>query len=211
LYCKGFFKKSALFFPKLFFPTADISIREPLLKLRFYGVPGRKVMEFGRCRNILLQEITLVRQIACLQELIKDAVISRNWVDFENHFSVLGEIGDELTVLETGREALFDLDQLGDETQAGDENNNRGRFYAFAARFPDEQRNELTAVYRNLKLETLKAQMAGTTLMGFISGARAAMTGFFEIAFPERGGKIYTPHGRPLSHDMRSMVLNRTF
>jgi hypothetical protein len=161
-------------------------------------------MEFERCRDILLQEVTLVRQIACLQEQIKEAVMNRDWADFENHFSLLGEIGDEFTVLESGREALFDR-------QADDQNDSRGRFYAFAAGFPDAQRNELTDIYRDLKLETLKVQMTGQSLMSFISGARAAMAGFVEIASPERGGKIYTPYGRPLTHDMRSMVLNRTF
>jgi hypothetical protein len=163
-------------------------------------------MEFEKCRNILLQETILVRQIACLQEQIKEAVISRNWTDFENHFSVLGEIGDEFTALESGREALFDQGQSAEE-----ENDNRGRFYTFAARFPEAQRNELTSIYRDLKLETLRLQMAGTSLMSFISGTRAAMAGFVEIAFPERGGKIYTPYGRPLTHDMLSMVLNRAF
>ena len=171
-------------------------------------------MEFEKCRDILLQEITLVRQIASLQESIKEAVISRNWTDFENHFSALGEIGDEFTALECGREDLFTPDRA-DQGRANraqiDENDSRGRFYTFAAGFPDAQRNELTEIYRRLKLETLKVQTAGEALMGFITGARAFLAGFFEIAFPDRGGKIYTPRGKPLAHDMRSMVLNRIF
>ena len=158
-------------------------------------------MEFEKCRDILLQETALVRQIACVQEQIKEAVINRNWIDFDNHFSVLGEIGDEFTALENGREALF----------AGDTGDSKGSFYTFAARFPVEQRNELTSIYRSLKIETLRVQTAGETLMSFITGARSALAGFFEIAFPDRGGKIYTPHGKPVTHDMRSMVLNRTF
>ena len=171
-------------------------------------------MVFEKCRDILLQETELVRQIACLQERIKQAVVSRNWTDFENHFGVLGEIGDEFAALESGREALF---SRVPETRAGEtpsfngDNDSRGRFYAFAARFPDAQRNELTAIYRTLKLETLHVQTAGEALMGFIAGARAALAGLFEIAFPDRGGRIYTPRGKPLTHDMRSMVLNRIF
>jgi hypothetical protein len=188
-------------------------------------------MEYEKCRDILLQETALIRQIACVQEQIKEAVISRNWIDFDNHFSVLAEIGDEFAVLEMGREALFTQGQKemqtaqekaakgrADETRTGTgfpffqgEIDSKGRFYAFAARFPAEQRNELTAIYRSLKLETLRVQTAGEAIMSFITGARAALAGFFEIAFPDRGGKIYTPHGKPLNHDMRSMVLNRTF
>ena len=179
-------------------------------------------MEFEKCRDILLHEISLIQQIACLQEQIKEAVISRNWIDFDNHFSVLAEIGDELTALESGREALFASGQIARGQTArrragnapsseNDVNDKKGRFYIFAARFPSEQRNELTAIYRSLKLETLRVQTAGEAIMSFITGARTALAGFFEIAFPDRGGKIYTPRGKPMTHDMRSMVLNRAF
>ena len=162
-------------------------------------------MEFEKCRDILLQETALVQQIACIQEQIKEAVISRNWTDFDNHFSVLAEIGDELAALEIGREALFAVGESD-----GDKDG-KGNFYAFAARFPVEQRNELTSIYRSLKLETLRVQTSGEAIMSFITGARSALAGFFEIAFPDRGGKIYTPRGKPITHDMRSMVLNRAF
>ena len=66
-------------------------------------------------------------------------------------------------------------------------------------------------LYRRLKQEALKVQAVGDALMGYIAGVRATLAGFFEIAFPDRGGKLYTPHGVPVSHDMRSMVLNRCF
>jgi hypothetical protein len=199
-------------------------------------------MEFEKCKNILLQELTLVRQIASLQEQVRGAVLSRNWTDFDRHFNVLGEIGGEITALETGREALFDQCQTDQEqfdqgqmqfdfgqTDFGQTSRHppvygrdvhvrvegqtdaKGRFYAFAANFPDEQRNELTEIYRTLKRETLKVQMDGQSLMSFITGARAAVAGFVEIAFPERHGKIYSPYGKAMSHDMRSMVVNRTF
>ena len=165
-------------------------------------------MEFEKCKDILLRETGLVRRIALIQEQIREAVINRNWADFESRFSVLGEIGNEFAVLENERDELF---SQGEVSGREDDNDGKGKFYFFAARFPEERRNELTSVYRTLKLETLRVQSAGEDLMGFIAGARAALAGFFEIAFPDRGGKIYTQCGRPITHDMRSMVLNRTF
>ena len=153
-------------------------------------------MGFEQYRDVLLKESELVQRIAKLQNVINDAVMKRDWTDFENHFSALGEMGKEFTALEVEREKLF----------AG-----TGGFYAFVAHLPAVQRNELTEIYRNLKLEALKVQVSGEALMTYIAGARATMAGFFEIAFPDRGGKIYTPYGVPVSHDMRSMVLNRCF
>jgi len=160
-------------------------------------------MMFEQCREILLQESELVQRIAGLQDGIRKAVLSRNWTDFEDHFAALGGIKAEFAALEGERERLFEgIPAETDDTS---------RFYAFAARLPAEQRTELTAIYRSLKLETLRVRISGDAMMGYIAEERAAIAGFFEIAFPDRGGKIYTPHGIPVSHDMRSMVLNRSF
>ena len=160
-------------------------------------------MEFEKCRDILLKETELVRRIAELQDLIYEAVINREWTDFEGHFAALNEMREVFAVMESEREHLF----VGLQKNSGI----NGGFYALAANLPHEQRNEITAAYRNLKRETLQVQMTGEALMGYIAGARATITGFFEIAFPDRGGKIYSPHGTTVSHDMRSMVLNQRF
>ena len=159
-------------------------------------------MVFEQCREILLKESELVQRIAGLQKLIREAVTHREWTDFESHFKALGELREEIAALESERERFFS-EMTG---RTGDFS-----FYAFAARLPVERRAELTAIYRNLKLETLRVQMSGEALMTYITEVRVVLAGFFEVAFPDRGGKIYTPHGRSISHDMRSMVLNRSF
>jgi len=157
---------------------------------------------FEQCREILLKESELIQHIAGQQEGIHEAVMSRNWTDFEEHFAALERIKAEITDLEDERERLFD----GVSEKPGDFS-----FYAFAAQLPAQQRVELTEIYRSLKLETLRVRMAGEALMSYIAEARMTMAGFFEIAFPDRRGKIYSPYGIPVSHDMRSMVLNRSF
>jgi len=160
-------------------------------------------MVFEKCKAILLKECELVRRITSLQNLVYEAVINRDWSGFEANFSRLGEIGGEFTTLEHERERLF----------AGilSESDASARFYSLTAGLPPEQRSEITEIYRNLKLETLKVKIMSETIMNYIAGARATMAGFFEIAFPDRKGKIYTSYGTPVSHDMRSMVLNRSF
>jgi hypothetical protein len=159
-------------------------------------------MVFEKCKAILLKECELVRRIAGLQNLVYEAVINRDWNGFEANFSKLGKIGEEFTVLEHERERVFAGILIESDVSAG--------FYSLTAGLPPEQRNELSEIYRNLKLETLRVRIAGETIMNYIAGARATVAGIFEIAFPDRKGKIYTPYGTPVSHDMRSMVLNRT-
>ena len=137
-----------------------------------------------------------------MQNGIYQAVTNRDWADFEDHFAALDRIKAEISALDSERERLFSeiTGKTGDFS-----------FYAFAAQFPAEQRAELTEIYRNLKLEILRVQMSGEALMSYITEVRVVIAGFFEVAFPDRSGKIYTPHGISASHDMRSMVLNRTF
>ena len=160
-------------------------------------------MVFEQCREILLKESELVQKIASLQDCIRKAVIQRNWTDFESHFSALDKLKTEFTALENERDRLF--------TGVRKESDGSARFYAFAAQFPQGQRLELTAIYRSLKFESMRVRMAGESLVAYINEAKATINGFLAIAFPDRGGKLYSPHGIPVSHDMRSMVLNRAF
>ena len=161
-------------------------------------------MDFEKCRDILLKEIELVRRVSALQNSIREAVIKRDWVDFESYFSELNGIGDEFSFKEFERKKYFSGE--GSRPAAAG-----AGFYAQIAHLPAKQRRELSEIYRTLKLETMRVQISGEAIMDFIAGARATIAGFFEIAFPDRGGKMYTPHGRPVSHDMRSMVLNHRF
>jgi hypothetical protein len=166
-------------------------------------------MEFEKCRDILLQESELVQQAAALQQLIRNAVEQREWNDFESHFSAMGNIESRLAALEREREELFAVFASSPGEDSPNLNDDKGRFYAFAARLPLEERNELTAIYRGLKLEALKLRLSNETLMAYLGQMRTTIAGFFELAFPDRGGRIYSPQGLPLPHDMRSMVLNR--
>jgi hypothetical protein len=77
-------------------------------------------------------------------------------------------------------------------------------------RFNPAQRGELRNIYRSLKLEALKLRLANEALLEYLNEIRTTTAGFFEIVFPEMGGKLYTRNGIPVSHDMRSIVLNQS-
>ena len=153
-------------------------------------------MVYEQCRGILLKESDLVQRIAVLQKLIQDAVESRQWAGFDGYFNDLNEMMEEFAVLENERERVF----------AGVTG-----FYTIISGLPPDQRAEISEIYRSLKLEALRVQAAGDALMSYITSAKETMAGFFSIAFPDRSGKIYTPYGVPVSHDMRSMVLDQCF
>ena len=132
-----------------------------------------------------------------LQKLVDSAVKNREWTDFDAHLSSFNSCSVKLAEMEKEREELF-----GEADTSS--------FYTLCLCYTPQQRSELTEIYRSLKLEALKVRLANNALLMYLDEIRSTMAGFFELAFPDRGGKMYTPSGVPVSHDMRSMVLNKS-
>jgi hypothetical protein len=167
---------------------------------------------YEKCRDILLKESELVQNAAIIQEKIRLAVVNKEWTVFEDHLGTMNEIEYKLDNLEKEREQLFSVFEVTLHQKSFCENlDAKGRFYKLVSILPESQRNDLTSIYRSLKIEALKLRMANETLMTYLAGIKAALKDFFEMAFPDRGGKMYTNQGTHLSHDMRSMVLNTRF
>ena len=132
-----------------------------------------------------------------LQKLVDSAVKNREWTDFDAHLSALNKYSAKLAEMEKEREELF--------VKA-----DKDSFYSLCQTYTPQQASELTEIYRSLKLEAFKLRLANDALLIYIDEIRTTMAGIFELAFPDRGGKMYTPSGIPVSHDMRSMVLNKS-
>ena len=168
-------------------------------------------MIYEKCREILLKEYELVQNAAAIQEKLRAAVVGREWTDFEGHFSAMNAVETELAGLEIEREGLFAEFEGSGGRNPLNMKDAKGRFYAMASHLPENQRNDLTAIYRSLKLEALKLRMANDALAAYLSGIKTTLAEFYALAFPDRGGKLYTNQGTHFSHDMRSMVLNHSF
>jgi hypothetical protein len=166
--------------------------------------------EYGRCTAVLEQERELVTKIAGMQALVREAVINRQWMDFESHMKALGQIGARFEDLDRERIRIF-ASFSGNGNTPGKAGEDAAGFYALAARFPPDERKAITDVYRNLKTETIKVRIESDALMNYLSEASLLVTGFLEAAFPDRKGKIYSRSGAQVQADMRSMVLNRHF
>ena len=169
-------------------------------------------MIYEKCRDILIRECALVQEAAVIQEKLRLAVINREWADFQSRVTSMNAVENKLASLDEERERLFTvfgaLVQRENFSAAKDA---KGRFYEMVSLLPEKQRNDLTSVYRSLKLEALKLRIANDALMTYLAGVKSSLKEFFDAVFPERGGKMYASDGNHLSHDMRSIVLNKSF
>jgi len=171
-------------------------------------------MEFEKCRDILIREHEAIASASALQKLVEEAVKNRDWSHFEAHLNALNSHSAALAEMEREREALFAMYSSQAQVQSGMSvelaGGDKGRFYTLCMRYTPQQRSELSDIYRSLKFEALKLRFANDALLMYLNEIRTTMAGFFELIFPDRGGKMYTPRGIPVSHDMRSMVLNKS-
>jgi len=169
-------------------------------------------MIYEKCRDILMQEFELVQNAVVLQEKIRAAVSERKWSVFETNLSAMNAIEVKLQALEEEREQLFSVFKTLVHQQSFEENLDfNGGFYSLVALLPENQRDELSSIYHSLKVEAKKLKMENESLMTYLNGVKSALKDFFDMAFPERGGNMYTKTGSHFSNDMRSMVLNRSF
>lgn len=169
-------------------------------------------MIYEKCRDILLRECEQVQKAAAVQEKISLAVANKEWAVFEDNLSAMDAIEKKLESLEYEREQLFTIfETIIHQSNFSHNLDAKGRFYSLVSILPESQRNDLTAIYRSLKLEALRLRLRNEALMNYLSGIKATLKDFFDMAFPDRSGKIYTNQGTHFSHDMRSMVLNTRF
>ena len=149
---------------------------------------------------IILKEIEVLEKIPPLQKMIRDAVIKREWTDYELLMQSLGEIGIQFEALEAEREAIFKTLSDGEEPDS---------FYAWAAKLPEAEKAEISGLYRKLKMITLQIKISNDTLMEYLREAKSAVAGMLERAYPERRGKMYSPMGTEREADMRSVMVNK--
>jgi hypothetical protein len=169
-------------------------------------------MIYEKCRDILLEESELIQNASVIQEKIRLAVTNREWAVFEDHLNAMNEIEKKLEALENEREQLLTVfEALEHQKGFCEKLDAKGRFFKLATFLPESQRNDLTSIYHSLKHEAVKLRLANDTLMTYLSGIKATLRDFFDLAFPERSGKMYTNQGTHHSHDMRSLVINASF
>ena len=159
---------------------------------------------FDRCVAVLTGEIELLKKISEAQDLVRQAVINKEWEEFDNKTADVSSLGEEFALLEEERIDLFAaLNEL-----SGGGNTEDRPFYTLISRLPPEENQELSGLYRELKMETLKIRSTNASLLSYINEAKVMASAYIEAVCPARGGKLYTRKGRRVSQDLKSMVIN---
>ena len=169
-------------------------------------------MIYEKCRDILLKESELIQKAVFVQEKIRAAVANKEWAVFEDNFNVMNSIESNMVNLENEREQLFYVFETLVHQQGFSQTlDAKGRFLKLVSLLPENQREELTSIYRSLKMEAVKLRIANDALLAYLNEIKSALVDFLALAFPDRCGKMYTKSGAHSSNELSSMVLNRSF
>ena len=172
---------------------------------------------FEKCVAVLSGEIEILRKISSAQVVVRQAVISKEWAEFEEKTAEVNLLGEQFAQLEEDRIQLFFALNclLGAKHPAAEYSGTEDvdsaealPFYTLIMRLPSEQSRELSLLYRELKMETLKMKALNESLLTYVNEAKAMAAAYLEAICPARGGKLYTRKGRMVSQDLKSMVFN---
>jgi hypothetical protein len=156
--------------------------------------------EFAMCRVVLEAELLALVEAGSVQTLVAEAVTRRDWVDFDASIEAINEIRVRLEQLEQERLALMP-----------DVNVSSGGFYSFALRFPDDERQTLCGLYRQVKLEAARARFSADSLAACLGEARTLVSCLLDAAFPEKRGKIYGKTGVERNAGFGGIVIDKRF
>ena len=185
-----------------------------------------EVWDFARCVSVLTEEIGLLKKISAIQDKMRQAVMSREWDSFDEKTRDASQLSEEFARLEDERAQLFsalptastrsrgserDVASAADKPAPGSWHIEEKPFYAAIMPLSAEERRELSDLYRELKIETLKMKASNETFLAYLDEVKAMTTAYIEAACPARGGKLYTRKGCRVSQDLKSIVVNNRF
>ena len=167
----------------------------------------KEVWNFERCLLVMNREIGLLKMISAVQKSMRQAVMNREWADFDENNGEVNRLGEEFACLEDERALLFSaLSKDGYPANA-----EKIPFYASIVELPPEERMALSRLYRELKMEILKMRALNETFVTYLNEAKILAASYLEAVCPARGGKLYTRKGQRVSQDLRSIVFNNRF
>ena len=170
-------------------------------------VAMKEAWNYKRCVSVLSGEIELLKKIFASQDAVRKAVMNREWTDFDEKIREINRMGEEFAVLEDERALLLSALEGGSPVPGAE----KKPFYALILELPLEERRELSRLFRELKMATLRMQAMNKTFLAYLYEAKTVAAAYLEAVCPARGGKLYTRKGHKVSQDLRSIVFNNRF
>ncbi len=158
----------------------------------------------NRLDSVLEREIALLGEFGGNEEAIRSSIFENDWSGLERMLRACEPIVEAIDNLEKERSGLFDdLKRiLREDPSAG--------FYQVIVRFPHEERERSSTLYRSLKREVLKIQGITWSIDAHVQSVTAVMQQILNEQFPHRKGRLYCRKGNATKPQETAIVFNRS-
>ncbi|MFP4509451.1 MAG: flagellar export chaperone FlgN [Spirochaetaceae bacterium] len=154
--------------------------------------------------DVIRAQIMTLETIAAEHSRLQEAVMNRDWESLEEQIRVLQAHAHDAGALEEQRKASYG--RLRKLLGFGAEES----FFELLCRLEDEERTELAALYRGLKIAVMRVASANGGLEAYVQSSTQTIEEVLKELFPERKGTIYSRTGRVQRHDDRAFVVNQS-
>jgi flagellar biosynthesis/type III secretory pathway chaperone len=141
-------------------------------------------------KSALMKQLSLLEMLEKEELNLQSSVIEKDWPGTESCIKHLETLSERVMRAERRRHELFNA--LKAALKAEDDEG----FYDVIARFPEEERRELSELYRKLKVAVLKVQSLNGGIDTYIRSAAYTLGKVLDEYIPSRRNKTYSRSGR---------------
>ena len=134
----------------------------------------KEAWNFKNCVSVLTAEIELLKKISAAQDRVRQAVMKREWADFDEKVAEVNRMGQEFALLDNDRGRLFSALAIGAASSE------EKPFYALIMNLPMEESRELSRLHRELKMETLKLKALNESFLAYLNEAKTIAAAYLE-------------------------------
>jgi predicted transcriptional regulator len=157
---------------------------------------------FEKLAKIMEEQIELIKRYCDSEKQLRECLFEKDWKSLEETITTLQPLTDRVNELETERNSLFEQlrEDLGEEKTAS--------FYQVIIHLPEEERDALAALYRELKMAVFHMQGITNSIDVYINSMSETMNYVLDELLPHRKGKIYARDGKPTQKDANPLVIS---
>lgn len=153
--------------------------------------------------EVLRGQIRTAEILRDSQKRLLDSVKAKDWVVLIKETAVIEELSAEFAALENHRAKLLSL--------AGGKSGVDGGFYRATSAFPQEKRQLLNNLFRELKRLLVLSKTENSIFARFIESEKASLSAILEHIVPAKRNRIYTKSGSLSSGAGEGFVLDGVF
>ena len=150
------------------------------------------------------EEIALLDSFAKIEESVRLYIRESDWENLNAALLEIEPVSVGIEKAEEQRGAVYTelREALGEPAQAG--------FYQVAVRLDSDKREQLSALYRTLKLSVIKIQGITWSIDAHVRAVGNTISQVLDELFPHRKGKIYGNTGESRAADSGPILINQS-